>query len=282
MDIARTDPRYSDTLLRTASRVFEFADTYRVAYIDNTNVRDCVCPFYCDFDGYQAAVKCSASIESTSVDASRLSPSIRSGSHTDIGGRKSNEDQHICINDVTKHLGDDVYKWAHLPILALDGAVDDLFLKELQDSHCKAFLKADQALKNECSISDYCGTIALIVLILGRHVIIENAGDCRAVISRKGKAIQMSNDHRPSYLQEKKRVEELGGYFEDGYLNGELAVTRALGDRHMKSLVGSNSKSPLTAELEMTQMVLTNDDEFLIIGCDGIQVAIRVGFGLAG
>ncbi|GJU89204.1 copia protein [Tanacetum coccineum] len=46
-------PGYSDTLLRTASIVFEFADTYRGAYSDNTNVRDGVCPFYCDFDGYQ-------------------------------------------------------------------------------------------------------------------------------------------------------------------------------------------------------------------------------------
>ncbi|GJS01506.1 endoglucanase 24-like protein [Tanacetum coccineum] len=55
MDTARTDPGYSDTLLRTASRVFEFVDTYRGAYSDNTNVRDCVCPFYCDFDGYQVA-----------------------------------------------------------------------------------------------------------------------------------------------------------------------------------------------------------------------------------
>ncbi|GKA69056.1 endoglucanase 24-like protein [Tanacetum coccineum] len=45
-------PGYSDTLLRTASIVFEFADTYRGAYSDNTNVRDGVCPFYCDFDGY--------------------------------------------------------------------------------------------------------------------------------------------------------------------------------------------------------------------------------------
>ncbi|GKC38050.1 endoglucanase 24-like protein [Tanacetum coccineum] len=53
MDTARTDPGYSYTLLRTASGVFEFADTYRGAYIDNTNVRDCVCPFYCNFDGYQ-------------------------------------------------------------------------------------------------------------------------------------------------------------------------------------------------------------------------------------
>ncbi|GKF31110.1 endoglucanase 24-like protein [Tanacetum coccineum] len=55
MDTARTDPGYSDTLLRTASRVFEFADTYRGAYSDNTNVKDCVYPFYCDFDGYQVA-----------------------------------------------------------------------------------------------------------------------------------------------------------------------------------------------------------------------------------
>ncbi|PWA85926.1 putative protein phosphatase 2C 13 [Artemisia annua] len=82
--------------------------------------------------------------------------------------------------------------------------------------------------------------------------------------------MQMSNDHRPSSLKEKKRVEELGGYFEDGYLNGELAVTRALGDRFMKSPTGNKSKSPLIAEPEMTQMMLTNDDEFMIIGCDGI------------
>ncbi|GJT69977.1 hypothetical protein Tco_1029263 [Tanacetum coccineum] len=33
--------------------LFEFADTYKGAYSDNTNVRDGVCPFYCYFDGYQ-------------------------------------------------------------------------------------------------------------------------------------------------------------------------------------------------------------------------------------
>nr|GEU56232.1 retrotransposon protein, putative, Ty1-copia subclass [Tanacetum cinerariifolium] len=92
----------------------------------------------------------------------------------------------------------------------------------------------------ECSISDYCGTVALTVLVLERHLLISNARDCRVVISRKGVAKQMSNDHKPSNLLEKKKVKELGGYFEEGYLN------------------------------EMTQMVLTKDDEFMIIGCDGI------------
>ncbi|GKE57219.1 probable protein phosphatase 2C 47, partial [Tanacetum coccineum] len=129
------------------------------------------------------AMKCSASTKS-----------IRSGSHTDIGARRSNEDQHIHIDDVANHLGDDVYKWATLPssfyavfdghggaeaasyvkehamrlffessdlpkaTTTLDGSVDELFLKELQDYHCKAFLQADKDLKEECSVSDYCGT----------------------------------------------------------------------------------------------------------------------------
>ena len=236
------------------------------------------------------------------LGGSNLSPSIRSGSHTDIGARRSNEDQHIGIDDVSKQLGD-IYKWglpssfyaifdghggpeaasyvkdhvtrlffedSDLPQTQSEESPDELFLKELQECQSKVFLQADQALLDECSISDYCGTTALTVFILGKHVLIANAGDCRAVISRKGVAKQMTQDHRPSYLQEKKRVEELGGYFEDGYLNGELAVTRALGDRHMKSPSGSNSKSPLIAEPEMTQWVLSDDDEFMIIGCDGI------------
>ncbi|KAL0356655.1 UNVERIFIED_CONTAM: Endoglucanase 24 [Sesamum calycinum] len=47
-----SDPGYAETLFRTATRVFEFADSYRGAYSDNSNIRDGVCPFYCDF-GYQ-------------------------------------------------------------------------------------------------------------------------------------------------------------------------------------------------------------------------------------
>lgn len=47
------DPGYSDTLLRNAIKAFQFADSYRGAYSDNSNIKDGVCPFYCDFDGYQ-------------------------------------------------------------------------------------------------------------------------------------------------------------------------------------------------------------------------------------
>ncbi|KAI3774120.1 hypothetical protein L1987_48664 [Smallanthus sonchifolius] len=53
MAFRSSDPAYSQTLLTTATRVFDFADTYRGAYSDNTDVRNGACPFYCDYDGYQ-------------------------------------------------------------------------------------------------------------------------------------------------------------------------------------------------------------------------------------
>ncbi|PIA55972.1 hypothetical protein AQUCO_00700351v1 [Aquilegia coerulea] len=53
MAFKSADPGYSETLLRTAVRVFEFADNYKGAYSDNEGIRPGVCPFYCDFDGYQ-------------------------------------------------------------------------------------------------------------------------------------------------------------------------------------------------------------------------------------
>ncbi|CAL2281298.1 unnamed protein product [Prunus armeniaca] len=47
----RSDRTYSKLLARRAISVFEFADKHRGAY--STGLRKYVCPFYCDFSGYQ-------------------------------------------------------------------------------------------------------------------------------------------------------------------------------------------------------------------------------------
>ncbi|GMN37932.1 hypothetical protein TIFTF001_007222 [Ficus carica] len=47
----RCDPTYSKLLVRRAMRVFAFADKYRGAY--SNSLKRFVCPFYCDFSGYQ-------------------------------------------------------------------------------------------------------------------------------------------------------------------------------------------------------------------------------------
>nr|AFK34786.1 unknown [Lotus japonicus] len=224
-------------------------------------------------------------------------PCIRSGSFADIGPRRYMEDEHVRIDDLSSHLGS-LYNFPNPSAFygVFDGhggpeaaayirknvikfffedvsfpqtsEVDKVFLQEVENSLRKAFLLADSALADDCSVNTSSGTTALTAFIFGRLLMVANAGDCRAVLSRKGEAIDMSEDHRPIYPSERRRVEDLGGYIEDGYLNGVLSVTRALGDWDMKLPKGA--PSPLIAEPEFRQMVLTEDDEFLIIGCDGI------------
>lgn len=99
-------------------------------------------------------------------------------------------------------------------------------------------------------------------------MLIANAGDCRAVLGKRGRAVELSRDHKPNSRFERLRIEKLGGYVCDGYLNGQLSVSRALGDWHMKGPKGS--ASPLSAEPELQETILTEEDEFLIMGCDGL------------
>ncbi|GAU11961.1 hypothetical protein TSUD_195850 [Trifolium subterraneum] len=109
-----------------------------------------------------------------------------------------------------------------------------------------------------------------------RSLLVANAGDCRAVLSRAGAAIEMSKDHRPLCMKERMRIESLGGFVDDGYLNGQLGVTRALGNWHLEGMKEMSGRGgPLSAEPELKLTTLTKDDEFLIIGSDGIWDVFR-------
>ncbi|TFK53612.1 protein serine/threonine phosphatase 2C [Heliocybe sulcata] len=89
-----------------------------------------------------------------------------------------------------------------------------------------------------------------------------NAGDARGVLCRAGKAVRLTYDHKGSDKQEAKRITDAGGFMMSGRVNGVLAVTRSLGDSSMKEFVVG---SPYTTETELCE-----DDEFLILACDGL------------
>lgn len=99
-------------------------------------------------------------------------------------------------------------------------------------------------------------------------MVIANAGDSRAVLGKRGRAIELSKDHKPNTNSERLRIEKLGGVIYDGYLNGQLSVARALGDWHIKGSKGT--KGPLSSEPELEKVILSEEDEFLIMGCDGL------------
>jgi protein phosphatase 2C family protein 2/3 len=46
--------------------------------------------------------------------------------------------------------------------------------------------------------------------VIDRTMIIANAGDCRAVLGRQSRAIEMSRDPKPNCTSERLRIEKLG------------------------------------------------------------------------
>ncbi|XP_024980467.1 probable protein phosphatase 2C 27 isoform X2 [Cynara cardunculus var. scolymus] len=163
----------------------------------------------------------------------------------------------------------------HLPRIIVE---DANFPLELEEVVMRSFMETDAAFAKSCSTerSLSSGTTALTAMIFGRSLLVANAGDCRAVLSRNGLAFEMSKDHRPCCHKERVRVESLGGFVEDGYLNGQLGVTRAIGNWHIKGLKESGEQvGPLSAEPELKLVTLTKEDEFLIIGSDGIWDVFR-------
>jgi len=119
------------------------------------------------------------------------------------------------------------------------------------------------------------GTTALAVAIFGSKMIVANAGDCRALLSRNSKALELTTDHRPNCANERMRIEEAGGYVDlDGYLCGDLGVSRAIGDHHYFHLKKNDGSGPLIAEPEVVELEIEPDDEFVVILSDGVTDCI--------
>lgn len=108
------------------------------------------------------------------------------------------------------------------------------------------------------------------------RVTVANCGDSRALLCRGGKAVSLSEDHKPDLPTERARIEKAGGHVAsvgpcqriDGW---GLNLSRALGDFHYKArkdLLPQEQKVSCIPEVLTCE--LTTDDEFLFLGCDGV------------
>jgi protein phosphatase 1G len=70
----------------------------------------------------------------------------------------------------------------------------------------------------------------VLALLRGNTLYVANAGDSRCVLSRKGRAVPLSADHKPEDEPERSRIERAGGVVTaDGRVNGGLNLSRAIG-----------------------------------------------------
>lgn len=116
------------------------------------------------------------------------------------------------------------------------------------------------------------GSTIVVVMVTPSHILCANAGDSRAVLRRDGRVLPLSFDHKPQNAAEFERINAAGGFVKSKRVDGDLAVSRGLGDFSYKSIEGLPVRE---------QKVIPNPefcvyprdskrDEFVILACDGI------------
>lgn len=139
------------------------------------------------------------------------------------------------------------------------------------------------------------GTTACVVMITPDWVVCANAGDSRSVMGRAGQiAVPLSFDHKPDDESEAQRIRAAGGYVAMGRVEGDLAVSRGLGDYRFKNIstvmstpstgfatngihIESQDVTMKPAEQKVSPVpdiiTVSRDTEkecFIVVACDGI------------
>lgn len=99
------------------------------------------------------------------------------------------------------------------------------------------------------------------------RLLVANVGDSRcAVVRSDGSALALSDDHKPNRPDERERVVASGGqvvFAGCWRVQGDLAVSRAFGDVHLK-------RYGVSAEPEITSYSLLPSDAFVVLASDGL------------
>ncbi|KAL7583380.1 hypothetical protein Lser_V15G42657 [Lactuca serriola] len=218
-------------------------------------------------------------------------PVLSWGSFATCGRRESMEDTHFLMPHVENQK--DVHMFGifdgHRGGAAAEfcvGALPRLLLQSLDhatsphDALKEAFINTDVAFRKELNSNSECkskkdyhpGCTAIGAVIVENRLFVANAGDCRAILCRAGSAIPLSKDHVASSHEERERVMSVGGEVKwqlDTWRVGQAAlqVTRSIGDDDLKPGV--------TAEPEVTETILSDEDEYLVMGSDGLWDVVR-------
>lgn len=131
--------------------------------------------------------------------------------------------------------------------------------------------KAVDVKSEESYMLDSKGCTANVALIQGNKVIVANAGDSRCVLAHKHMAIDLSKDHKPEDEIEKKRILAAGSEIREGRVDGNLNLSRSLGDLKHKQKPGLKpEEQPITCDPDITTHELKEDDDFIVMAWDGI------------
>lgn len=224
----------------------------------------------------------------------RSSTGIEIGATGMQGWRLEMEDAHIAQDIPTKpdhtivgifdgHAGAGAAKYAAEHMLKFLLATEEW--KKYVEGNCTdvtmlgealiyTFINLDEKMRghqDSTSGLDTSGCTSVVALITPKFILCANAGDSRCVLGTGGSTRPMSEDHKPHSIEEKRRIESAGGFVQWNRVDGDLAVSRALGDftyKHRPDLHPKEQKISCYPDIQVHER--TNDDDVLILACDGL------------
>ncbi|CAA7028810.1 unnamed protein product [Microthlaspi erraticum] len=223
---------------------------------------------------------------SSTDESSRYAPVISYGSFATCGRRESMEDTHFLMphmcNEENIHLfgifdGHRGAEAADFSAQVLPGLIQSLSSTSAGEALSQAFVSTDLAFRHELdshrqskrvSQKDWHpGCTAIASLLVDNKLFVANVGDSRAILCRAGHSLALSKAHLATCIEERNRVIKEGGRIEwlvDTWrvAPAGLQVTRSIGDDDLKPAV--------TAEPEISETILSADDEFLVMASDGL------------
>lgn len=148
------------------------------------------------------------------------------------------------------------------------------------------FLDLDEQLRQLEPVQlgeDQSGCTAIASVITPTHVIVANSGDSRGIVgqlnaeTKRLEVVEMSHDHKPTNDTEIARIENAGGCVSMKRVNGDLAVSRALGDFNYKQ---RPDLKPEEQQVSAFPDIIVHDRNstdtlFLLLCCDGIWDVMR-------
>ncbi|KAI9805583.1 MAG: hypothetical protein M1825_000834 [Sarcosagium campestre] len=169
------------------------------------------------------------------------------------------------------HGGEKVAYYAGKNVHQIIAKQDTFKQGNLAQSLRDGFLATDRAILNDPRYEEeVSGCTASVALISKTEIFVGNAGDSRTVLGVKGRAKPLSFDHKPQNEGEKARINAAGGFVDFGRVNGNLALSRAIGDFEFKKSADlSPEQQIVTAYPDVVTHEISDDDEFLVIACDG-------------
>ncbi|XP_021763794.1 protein phosphatase 2C 57-like [Chenopodium quinoa] len=177
--------------------------------------------------------------------------------------------------------------------LLLSGKDFDTIKSAITEAFENVDLRLSKWLENK--EEDESGATATVMLVGNDRLYIAHLGDSSAVISRSGKAEVLTDPHRPygsnkASLREIRRINEAGGWINNGRICGDIAISRAFGDIRFKTkkneMVEGGVKEGrwsqkfasrvkfngdlVIARPDIIQVVLGSDAELVLLASDGL------------